>query len=494
MRALLLSVHGHSKFANLQSPTSYFGLTILASFYLGEVTTPTANQDELQLRHQQLIDCSPVRIIFLCGPRAKKAIRVPSLSRFTLQIWGIQYSMYLMDNPKRILIRCPPVPCEIWSKNGFDSTQLNSGIRFAVGLLSLQKEATRAYAVETVGLVGTILGYARDERLGREKITTKTVGGPVLLWLNQKDLAIEGDKRIETLAGSLSRGLLMILHYLPRNETRASSKRQTDPGARAMPNAKRVRCHEPFDKDVFREVKKIVLDDVTEKEESYKTALQGVSPDKPLEGDQNPEMDSLHSIMHPGPAVTMDEVHQIVSGETSGPSALSPTSSEVEDGDILELEPLCKRAVDLGLLDLKLSKARRDRPNYKGHQWRQEVGKFDNKEYSYQMGPENTRSRSINVNYCRIGFQKNEDVGDGTVSVKIEVNPPGQQHGKCYVTGALDSDPASRPAFRVRYKSSGREQQERYAHAQGRKSLYAANTLVDILVDNKPNEMITKTP
>ncbi|KGO50967.1 hypothetical protein PEX1_083610 [Penicillium expansum] len=354
-------------------------------------------------------------------------------------------------------------------------TQLSSGIRFAVGLLSLQKEATRAYAVETVGLVGTILGYARDERLGREKITTKTVGGPVLLWLNQKDLAIEGLKRIETLAGSLSRGLLMILHYLPRNETRASSKRQTDPGARAMPNAKRVRCHEPFDKDVFREVKKIVLDDVTEKEESYKTALQGVSPDKPLEGDQNPEM-------------------EIVSDETSGPSALSPTSSEVEDGHILELEPLCKRAVDLGLLDLKLSKARRDRPNYKGHQWRQEVGKFDNKEYSYQMGPENTRSRSINVNYCRIGFQKNEDVGDGTVSVKIEVNPPGQQHGKCYATGALDSDPASRPAFRVRYKSSRREQQERYAHAQGRKSLYAANTLVDILVDNKPNEMITKTP
>ncbi|KAJ6189777.1 hypothetical protein N7519_004685 [Penicillium mononematosum] len=109
------------------------------------------------------------------------------------------------------------------------------------------------------------------------------------------------------------------------------------------------------------------------------------------------------------------------------------------------------------------------------------------------MDPDQTKSRSINVNYCHLGFKKDEDVGDGTVWVKIEVNPPGQRHGKCYATDALHSDPASRLAFRVRYKNSRGEQQERYAHARGRKPLYAANTLVDILVDDTPNETIAKT-
>jgi hypothetical protein len=87
-----------------------------------DVATPNANQDELRLRHQQLIDRSQVRIIFLCGPRAEKTIRVPSLRRFTLELRGFQYPIYLMDNPKRILIRCLPVLCEIWSKIGTEST------------------------------------------------------------------------------------------------------------------------------------------------------------------------------------------------------------------------------------------------------------------------------------------------------------------------------------------------------------------------------------
>jgi hypothetical protein len=471
----------------------------------GSVATPNANQDELRLRHQQLIDRSQVRIIFLCGPRAEKAIRIPCLRRFTLELRGFRYPMYLMDNPTRILLRCPAVPCEIWSKVGAENTQIGEGIRFAISLLGLQKEDLRPYSLETTGLVGTILCHARNERLGREKLTLKTVDTSVLLWLRRKGLAIQVLERIEKLAGSLSRGLLMILHSLPRNKTHPFIKRPMDPELRARQNAKRVRCYEPFDKDTFREVKQIVREAVIEKEESYTTALQSLPslpPEKPPEGDQSPEMDSLHAIMHPGPAVTMEKVRQIVSNEVSGPSAPKSPSSlgsypdqypELEDSHILELEPLLKRAVDLGLLDLKLSKARRDRLKFKGHIWRQEVGIFRDKEYIYQMDPNQTKSRSINVNYCNIGFGKNEDVGDGTVWVKIEVNPPGQRHEKCYAADALDSDPASRLAFCVRYKDSRGERQERYAHAQGRKPLYAANTLVDILVDDRPNEIIAKT-
>ena len=37
-----------------------------------------------------------------------------------------------------------------------------------------------------------------------------------------------------------------------------------------------------------------------------------------------------------------------------------------------------------------------------------EVGKFHNKEYVYQMDPDQTDSCRINVNYCRIGILTNE--------------------------------------------------------------------------------------
>jgi hypothetical protein len=79
------------------------------------------------------------------------------------------------------------------------------------------------------------------------------------------------------------------------------------------------------------------------------------------------------------------------------------------------LHSLPRNKTHSGLLDLKLSKARRDRPKFKGHVWRQEVGIFRDKEYVYQMDPDQTKSRSINVNYCHLGFKKGEDVGDGTV-------------------------------------------------------------------------------
>lgn len=427
------------------------------------IAIQNANQDELRLRHQQLIDCSQVRIIFLCGPRAEKAIGVPSLPRFTLKLRGFRYPIYLMDNPKRILIRCPPIPCEIWSKIGAESTQIAEGIRFAISLLGLQKEGLRPYSLETTSIIGVILRHARCERLGREKMTLKTVETPLLLWLQRKGLTTQALERVEKLAGSLSRGLLMILHALPR-KTHPSLKRPMDPETRAIKNAERVRCYEPFDKDAFRQVTKIVQDALAEKEESYQKALQSLSPEKPS---------TLEPLSSSDPYTDQD--------------------SELEDSHILELEPFCKRAVDLGLLDLRLSETNPDRPKFKGHVWRQEVGIFRDKEYVYQMDPDQTRSRSINVNYCKIGFEKGENVGDGTIRVKIEVNPPGQRHGKCYATDALDSDPASRLAFRVRYKNSRGEQQEKYAFAQGRKSTYTANTLVDILVDDRPNEMIAKT-
>ncbi|OQE38346.1 hypothetical protein PENCOP_c008G04520 [Penicillium coprophilum] len=119
------------------------------------------------------------------------------------------------------------------------------------------------------------------------------------------------------------------------------------------------------------EVKKVVQDAASKKNEAYKTSFENLTPKEPLEEDQ--EIDSLQAIMQPGPPETLEK-SQLVLSETSA-RLLKPLSSSPDP---------------------------------------EEVGKFRDKEYPYQLNVDNDR-RNININYCRIGFGKDEDVGDGTI-------------------------------------------------------------------------------
>ncbi|KAK1142213.1 hypothetical protein N8T08_008139 [Aspergillus melleus] len=68
------------------------------------------------------------------------------------------------------------------------------------------------------------------------------------------------------------------------------------------------------------------------------------------------------------------------------------------------------------------------------------------------------------------------------------------RHAEVYATSATDEDPASRLAFRVRYQDSAGLDRHFYAKDSNVTPVFRANTFVDILINDVPNETIAQTP
>lgn len=74
--------------------------------------------------------------------------------------------------------------------------------------------------------------------------------------------------------------------------------------------------------------------------------------------------------------------------------------------------------------------------------------------------------------------------------VKIEICPSDQRHPEVYATSALDENSASRLAFRVRLIDSTSSKVQYYEKNSNISPLFKANTLVDILANELPDEII----
>lgn len=192
-----------------------------------------------------------------------------------------------------------------------------------------------------------------------------------------------------------------------------------------------------------------------------------------------------------------EKIHDLIHSQPRCKKHLEKKDEQFENA--LDIEPselvsLCQDAIKQGILDPEVSQARRP-INSSGYTWRKESSRFRDFEYRYQADPDLSRSnRTITPNSCHIGIARFEDIGDGTIWVRIEVSEAGQRHPQCYVSEALESDPASRLAFKLRYQPSSGPEVTRFGHRGGFQAIYAANTLVDILVDGKSYQEIAKTP
>ncbi len=86
------------------------------------------------------------------------------------------------------------------------------------------------------------------------------------------------------------------------------------------------------------------------------------------------------------------------------------------------------------------------------------------------------------------------DIQNDRVYIKVEISKPGCRHADCYATSAMDEDPASRLAFRVRYVTSAGKEDVFYAKNDKVTNVFRANSFVDILVDQKSDLDIAETP
>lgn len=217
--------------------------------------TVTAAASALK-KHTALIRASRLRVIFLCGLLAEHTIRTAlGLSeRFMLELRGYKYPMYVDDGTAsgiaRLFVRCPELPANLCTVSTTAVTRISEVLRFRVSIASLA--GIRPYFIETSSIQRAIIARVALERNGFPKLTTDTLDEGLRAWLSRKGIDnLEDIRKIETIAGSLSWGLLMVLSALPRTKKRSII---------SGPSAPRKRQNEPFDVEAFRSVKKHITD------------------------------------------------------------------------------------------------------------------------------------------------------------------------------------------------------------------------------------------
>ncbi|KAL4879848.1 hypothetical protein BJY04DRAFT_219656 [Aspergillus karnatakaensis] len=507
--------------------------------------------------HRTMLDQCQAKIVFLCGPCAEKAIRsvLQTPERHILSLHGYDYPFYMdasaPEYDKRLHIRIPELPAEVWSINTLHAAKLGEILRFSISMLDLK--SIRPYFLESSSVIGFILSQARRERLGGEPMTADTIDEDIRVWLLRKGIGDDKDIRtIETLGGTLTKGLLMVLRALPRRPREADWK----PAPRGTKNTrKEVRCHEHLDSQGLNSMNKFVLTKSDKKEEEYTASLAQLH-NEPMCAGEFPAVEEWGPAEETGglndegwetllsedtianrigqTAVFLECFTKPEEQESSSTEAIrallddrqikalssakgSMTASRI--GNYLEKESLLEaEPADLGELvgsiltkelsdpdkvppadDFALQVHRRQRKptvcdigiskkinhNTKGRIWRDETLVFRHKEYEFSVKGNVNKWREIRIGYCPIYFQPGTDIGDGSVWIKIDICEAGRIHPEAYAASSELEDPASRLAFRLRYRDSVGCDKSFYPKAPGERVVLRANTFVEILLSQK---------
>lgn len=209
--------------------------------------------------HRGLIQRCSHRVVFLCGSNARRIVLTGISFASKLHKLELKLSSYCCEAyldlgcacPK-LYIFCPEIPSLTvkWAS----ARRVDMLIRLAIVLTETQ--GIRVGLFERSGILSQILRQAQYETRGGRKFTTSTLDSGLRAWLYRKGLTQESDiRRIELAAGSLTRGLLMLLHILPRrNEETTSAKGYTN--MPTQPRSKRTH-HIPFEADKLEAVSQI---------------------------------------------------------------------------------------------------------------------------------------------------------------------------------------------------------------------------------------------
>ena len=213
---------------------------------------------------RRMVQLGASRVIFLCGPNARRivlaGIKPPSkIHKLKLELSNCRYEMYLELSDgsfPRLYVFCPELTRTVMLANWATLRRMDMIIRFAVILTGTQEVGTRSF--ERSGMLGQLLRQAQDEIRGAEKLTPETMNSGLKAWLYRKGVTQDTDiKKIEVAAGSVTRGLLMLLHVLPRRPREAWADEDPERVSKpALPRSQRSH-HRPFGAQEFSEVEQI---------------------------------------------------------------------------------------------------------------------------------------------------------------------------------------------------------------------------------------------
>ncbi|KAF5980570.1 hypothetical protein FCOIX_4711 [Fusarium coicis] len=467
--------------------------------------SPYSSRDE---SHRTLVEASHAKIVLLCGPRAEQAVRreFQNLTKSELQL-RYNFTIYFDNDYPRLFIRCPELPSRPSAVPYHHNSMIGEAVRFAAKITGV--EGLRTSFLETSNVIQYILCQVKAERLGTTKpLTTQNIPEGLKFWLlNRGFRGLDDISQLEKLSGTLSRGLLVVLHG--RAKLAREGKIQSNSFWRELRlkrGKQEVREHERFDPEMYALARAFYseLAALSDKEvlESCKLHTSDTSV---ISNDDHSE-DNYHHGKDDDPHGREND--EDVSNATPDLSSQlqSSLSEEPEMEDLAAtIDPAIIASITNGdnypLADMFKAENQRktvsDKPRRSGvSKWTEESERYKVTPYTYKL-PESTqyKHRRISVGHCRILFDIDLKVRDNEVDVWIEISLPNSTHPNHYATSALLKDPAIRLAFLVVYTDDvTNEEVKAYAFFHGYSAVCRANTLVDCVDEGKEDEDIVLTP
>ncbi|KAK2690697.1 hypothetical protein QWA68_010582 [Fusarium oxysporum] len=444
--------------------------------------------------HRALVEASHVKIVLLCGPRAEQAVRTEfqNLIKSELHL-RYNFILYFDNNYPRLFIRCPELPSRPSAVPYHHNSKIGEALRFAAKMTGV--ESSRTAFLETSTVIQSILCQIKAERLGTATpLTTQNIPEGVKFWLFHRGFRdLDDISQLEKLSGTLSRGLLVVLHG--RTKLAREGKIRHNSFWRRLRlklGKQEVRAHERFDPEMYSLARAFYskLAELSDKE-VLKSCTLDVTDTEEISND------------HHGEENNEDEPTAITDCSSELQSSLSEEPA-MEDLAVT-IDPAIIASITNGdnypLADI--FKAENRRKSVSGptrcsgvSDWKKEVQRYKATPYRYIL-PKHTRykHRRISVGNCRVLFDIDLKVKDSVVGVWIEISPRNNTHPNHYATYALPKDPATRLAFLIAYTDDTTlEQVKAYAFFQGYSAVCRANTLVDRIAEGKDDRDIFLTP
>lgn len=455
--------------------------------------------------------------MFLCSIRARNAVLAsfPIAHRATLKLrCNYEYQVHVINvtgpQDTRLCIQCPELPTGHWSHGVNHACKLGEVLKFAASITDTPR--LRPYFTESSTVVSAILRQAEKEKHGALKMTSNTLDNGVLVWLARKGFSDAADiRQLEQLAGSITQGLLMLFHALPKRPRNLSQEHSLiGLGKRRREQDKEAHFNPESWQAVKLHVKSVHDRPTAQKQSSSRQSINAVSG-------QQGEIPSPKDLLVRTIQETGDQdgpITDFLSG-ASAQSRLVPPVSDLQYELCQGFSAPTEDEDDVSAQDLRLSiinshlqgelrdgpeagqrdaldefesprmtmQSKRSGPGTT-HNWWEEGLVYQDKKYRRIVPSRKAgQRRKVYIWYCDIPFPNTMDLGNNIVEIGIDICAIGETHASLFATNSRAEDPARRLGFNVTGVDKSGNRFLYQPDQSGEKAVAKANTLVDVLVN-----------
>lgn len=215
---------------------------------------------ELKENHIAMLQASHLKVVVLCGPTSKDMIlsTLSNYQHYKINIRGCTLDLVVSSDhcadgiTRRLFVCGPQLPSQIWSVSVKHAATVSEIIKFS-SLVS-KVGGIRPYFFEGCSALSLIVRQREREKRGSPEMTTETIDEGLYLWLSRKGFSNRDDiAKLESIAGSLTKGLIVLAHVLPRRPRVEDATIHTP---RVWLGQKKRPASDPLDREVYDAAKK----------------------------------------------------------------------------------------------------------------------------------------------------------------------------------------------------------------------------------------------